>query len=829
MRLNKTKSRLFRVIFTASTSIVSLMVIVMLLVTQTISAKASSVLAATSSSSFSAHINFEPSGNTVPSGYLADNGAVYGDRGNGYSYGWNADTSAATRIRNSSSSPDLRYDTLIHMQILPNSNASWQIAVPNGTYTVHLASGDPGYTDSIYHLNVNNQLVVNGTPTSTNHWIEGTATINVTNGYISVTNGTGSQNDKLNYIDITQQTTTATATTVAPTATPTHAPTATPTTAAPTATPTHAPTTTPTTVAPTATPTQAPTATATTVAPTATATSTTPSFSLVSSSTNPQATTAGATIGLNTSVKAGASGAALIDMEVYDPSYNKIFQNFTTQTFTAGQTQNLTFNWATTSNQATGQYTLMVGIFSADWTTTYVWQNNAGTINISTAASTTTAVPTATPTHAPTATPTTVAPTATPTHAPTATPTSVPPTATPTPTHALSGLKNTFMIGLANQPGSQSWMTSSGVPWDLRYAYLVGDVTGSNWSQWNSPAGAYALYYMQGSGSSNYIPVLTYYTLYYSAPGSAQSTDSTKDLTNIKTASTMKAYFANFKLLLDQARQYGKTVIIHVEPDFWGFAQQAATNNDPTTVYAAVKSSGYGDVVANMPDNIAGFAQALVALRNEYAPNAILAYHVSSWATGNDVSTNTDPNLNVANIATLTANFYKGLNAKFDLLFFDVSDRDAGYYATFDNSSWKHWWDLNNQTFPNFDRFNSFLSGITSATGLKAMLWQVPIGNRLYDTENNTSSHWQDNRVEYFLGPNYQTHLKAWMNSGLIGIMFGAGAGDQTTNEDGTGDGITNPAAINGNTLVSTVSDDDGGYLRQQATQYYKNGALSLP
>src|SRR3954467_2836437 len=124
---------------------------------------------------FAASINFGPSGSAVPTGYLADTGGVYGDRGNGFTYGWNADNSANTRERNSSLSPDRRYDTLDHMQ--KNGSFSWEIAVPNGDYTVHVVSGDAGYTDSIYKLNVEAVLTVNGTPTTANHWIEGTSTV----------------------------------------------------------------------------------------------------------------------------------------------------------------------------------------------------------------------------------------------------------------------------------------------------------------------------------------------------------------------------------------------------------------------------------------------------------------------------------------------------------------------------------------------------------------------------------------------------------------------------------------------------------------------------
>jgi hypothetical protein len=49
-----------------------------------------------------------------------------------------------------------------------------------------------------------------------------------------------------------------------------------------------------------------------------------------------------------------------------------------------------------------------------------------------------------------------------------------------------------------------------------------------------------------------------------------------------------------------------------------------------------------------------------------------------------------------------------------------------------------------------------------------------------------------------------------------------------SSNEDAQGDGIINPPAINGNNTVATYSDDDGGYLRLRATDFYANGALAI-
>src|SRR3954467_15985967 len=51
---------------------------------------------------FAAQVNFGPAPTAmspVPDGYVQDSGAVYADRGNGLTYGWNADDSANTRDR----------------------------------------------------------------------------------------------------------------------------------------------------------------------------------------------------------------------------------------------------------------------------------------------------------------------------------------------------------------------------------------------------------------------------------------------------------------------------------------------------------------------------------------------------------------------------------------------------------------------------------------------------------------------------------------------------------------------------------------------------------
>jgi hypothetical protein len=153
----------------------------------------------------SAKINFQPADAPIPAGYLADSGAVYGDRGNGQIYGWNADNSTQTRDRNATNSPDQRYDTLIHLQKPENPNAVWEIAVPNGTYSVKLVSGDAGFYDSSFKLNVEGVLALDGTPTSANRWLESTVIVTVSDGKLSISNASGAANNKLCFVEITRQ------------------------------------------------------------------------------------------------------------------------------------------------------------------------------------------------------------------------------------------------------------------------------------------------------------------------------------------------------------------------------------------------------------------------------------------------------------------------------------------------------------------------------------------------------------------------------------------------------------------------------------------------
>src|SRR5436190_1495440 len=140
-------------------------------------------------------INFQPAGAETPAGYLADTGATFANRGNGYTYGWTTSLSSATRDRNSTRSPDQRYDTLVHTQ--QYGVASWEIAVPNGAYTLHLVAGDSDYYASVYKFDAEGALALRGTPTSTNRWIASTTAVTVSDGRLTISNADGAVGNKL--------------------------------------------------------------------------------------------------------------------------------------------------------------------------------------------------------------------------------------------------------------------------------------------------------------------------------------------------------------------------------------------------------------------------------------------------------------------------------------------------------------------------------------------------------------------------------------------------------------------------------------------------------
>lgn len=148
-------------------------------------------------------INFQPADAAISPGYLPDSGAPFANRGNGFSYGWNADNSAATRERNSPLAADQRYDTLIHLQKPENPDAVWEIALPSGIYDIYAVAGDPAAYDGYMQSVAEGQLLVNGAPSEGGWFVPGTATaVSVTDGRLTIRSGPSAANNKLLFLEI---------------------------------------------------------------------------------------------------------------------------------------------------------------------------------------------------------------------------------------------------------------------------------------------------------------------------------------------------------------------------------------------------------------------------------------------------------------------------------------------------------------------------------------------------------------------------------------------------------------------------------------------------
>src|SRR6202012_1694798 len=155
------------------------------------------------------------------------------------------------------------------------------------------------------------------------------------------------------------------------------------------------------------------------------------------------------------------------------------------------------------------------------------------------------------------------------------------------------GWPHHLLLGVSDSPRDAQPLAGP-PPVDARYQYLSGGVNpGHGWSTWN-PNGTFASMYVRESIAAHQIPVFTYYQLLQSSPA-AGSSEQQKDLSNLRNAATMRAYWSDYELLLRRVAASAGThlAIIHVEPDLWGYLEQA-----------------------NAVGLARSFAQKLIALRN---------------------------------------------------------------------------------------------------------------------------------------------------------------------------------------------------------------------
>jgi hypothetical protein len=354
----------------------------------------------------------------------------------------------------------------------------------------------------------------------------------------------------------------------------------------------------------------------------------------------------------------------------------------------------------------------------------------------------------------------------------------------------------------------------------MRYHYLSGGVnTKEGWMTWNG-SNDFPQLYAEESLSNQMTPVFSYYQMKQSLPGNKSSEERMGDLENMNNRATMIAYYEDFKALMKDLATVNGTTIVQVEPDLWGYIEQ--TNENPSNVAAMVSSTGLPEL-SGLPNNAAGFAQAFIRLRNMYAPHVVLGYHMSIWGTNKDIHLSHPSESEVTMMAQKASSFYQQLNAKFNLIFTEYTNRDAGYAQNVEGKGVANWW---NST--DYARMSQFLHQMHHQLGLPIILWQIPVGNTVMDIMNNTAHHYQDNHVQWILGPGSEEHRKEYVRDGVVAFLFGAGLPNDTCGCLLEHSKVTNYAPIDGNKTKSFNANDDGGYFDVVAKRYYQHATPAV-
>jgi len=343
-----------------------------------------------------------------------------------------------------------------------------------------------------------------------------------------------------------------------------------------------------------------------------------------------------------------------------------------------------------------------------------------------------------------------------------------------------AGLPAREVVGLFEDTGA-TWMKNSAVPWDVRYRYFTKGWV-NNWG-FGAYDGSWGLGYMRECDGQRFIPAIQYYQMNGEAGGGESAF-----LAKVQNATTMRSYFGDFRILLQRAKDFGKPVIILLEADGFGFLQQQTGSNSAT--YAAIKDSGVAEL-AGLPNTVAGWGLAFLQLRKSVgANNAVLGIHISGWASGKDIAYGsvTDPlSPEVDKVYNYLAPFGIASNVTggtWDVLVGDPLDRDSDYYVLVQGQN--RWWDASDTASINSKSFNRYAEWVrlwNVKAAKRWILWQIPLGNsnhRNVANDGSARAGYKDNRPEYFFG-NGTAHMAKFADAGVIGLLFGAGAGGQSS------------------------------------------------
>jgi hypothetical protein len=316
---------------------------------------------------------------------------------------------------------------------------------------------------------------------------------------------------------------------------------------------------------------------------------------------------------------------------------------------------------------------------------------------------------------------------------------------------------NHFLVGLGNDldPGGRDHdgAFTLGTTLDLHYAYLRGLPGRGGWS--DSPAGGDGAFVDTFARSADAHGTTPMFTLY------AMADEDEDNMHVLSDPGYMGAFWTGARMLFQRLGAYGKPSVVHLEPDFWGFAQRASPDGTHPVLVKRFASE-----CRDATDDLRGMARCLLELARTYAPAAAVGFHASAWA-GTPAS---------------IVRFFRAIGADgADLVVTDVADRDAGCWERGTDPQCQGpkltglYLDETNRTSPNFHEELAWAKEIHDGLGLPVLWWQVPLGVPR-DRAGGRTDHYRDNHVHYMFD-----HVDELIDAGGVGAVFGAKVPHQTT------------------------------------------------
>lgn len=313
--------------------------------------------------------------------------------------------------------------------------------------------------------------------------------------------------------------------------------------------------------------------------------------------------------------------------------------------------------------------------------------------------------------------------------------------------HFLVGLGNDLMAADHDYDGA----FLLGTTLDLHYVYAAGLPGRGGWCDYDAN-GSFIDRITSTSDAHGTTPMFTLYAM------DAENEDDSSVLTDDE---YMGAYWKGARLLFQRLGAFGKPSVIHLEPDFWGFAQRFSPDGT-----GEVRVKRFAPECADLGDDLKGMAGCLLRLARQYAPRAAVGFHASPWAGA----------------PQSVARFLRTIGAdQADLVVTEMLDRDAGCWERATEVACEgprltgFYLDESNETSPNFHEVLGWAKAVHDGLGLPLLWWQLPLGVPS-DKPGGLARHYRDNRVHYLFH-----HVDEFIAAGSVGAVFGSKAFHQTS------------------------------------------------